>query len=129
MVEICLVHISLLSMLTPGISSASFVTSWWSPKCRTRLDGYLFLDIIIALRLVGWNFTFHLSAQTFVLSRSLFKLAATELLHLYIVLVRTGLSRLHTSTAHFHQLEQVVNKDREQERTTYRALWDRCIDR
>ena len=50
-VEICLVHIRLLSMLTPRILSASFVTSWWSPKCRTRLDGHLFLVIIIASHL------------------------------------------------------------------------------
>ena len=72
--DTCFDHDSLhCRMITPRISSYSWKASWQSPKYKCIEDG---------VRFVGSNVTFHLSAQDFILSRSLLRLAATLLLSL-----------------------------------------------
>ena len=47
------------------------------PKNRSRLVGFLFLEIVMVLHFDCSNVTFHLSTQLFILSRSRFRLAIT----------------------------------------------------
>ena len=75
--ETCLVQVSLQSTVTPKISNSLFSASLVLPKNRSHLVGFRFLEIVIALHFDGSNVIFHLSAQLFILSRSLFRLAVT----------------------------------------------------
>ena len=80
LLQMCLVQVSLLSTVTPKISSSSFSGSSMSPKNGPDLVGFLFLEVVRTLHLHGSNVTFHLSAQFLILSR--FRLVVTHLLSL-----------------------------------------------
>ena len=77
MLLICLLHVNLLSTVTPRISRSSTSVIMALPKYRSIFVGFLFHEMVNALHLVGSNATLHLSAHLFMFSRSLLRLAHT----------------------------------------------------
>ena len=79
-------QVSLLSTVTPRLSSFSFSTSLQSPKYKSRVEGFRLCEMVISLHFDGSKVTFHLSAHIFMRWRSL----------------HTELSYLHRGTVHSH---------------------------
>ena len=77
MLFICLFHINLLSTVTPRISRSSTSVIMALPKYRSIFVGFLFVEMVNALHLVGSNVTLDSSAHLFMFSSYLLMTAQT----------------------------------------------------